>query len=217
MSLDQIVAYVKNLPENTKGGTFVKLTERLWDIAFFDHHIPIQKRRTAISVLEALIKDVEKAFNNYPDTLRLYRQANKLKEDEISYFGYGSLQWKIEENNIPPDQVHRYIMTIENAPLLNNYFEHLGEKTKEKAMPALIRELINSMRYKRVKNAVLILHGLAAKGDLAAQAVFSDKDFTIIMRTSSNYTQAREVLVKFNLLSATSDAKPLFPKPSPKF
>ena len=217
MSLDQILEYSNNLPETTTIGTLVRITQRLWDIAFFDHHIPIQKRRTAIRILEPLIKDVEDGLKNNPDTLRTYKQANKAKEAEIAYFGYGSLKWKIEENNIPPEQLVRYIMTIENAPLLNNYFELLGEQAKKKAMPALIRELIYSRQYKRVKNAVLILHGLAAKGDLAAQAVFSDKDFTIIIRTSSNYTQAREVLVKFNLLSATSDAKPLFPKPSPKF
>ncbi len=123
-SIDQIIAYLNNLPENTKL-PFVKLTERLWDIAFFDHHIPIQKRRTAIKLLESLIKDVEEALKNNPDTLRLYREANKRKEYEISYFGKGSLRWKIEENNITADHFIRYMMRKDNGPFLKIFLETL--------------------------------------------------------------------------------------------
>jgi len=49
---------------------------------------------------------------------------------------------------------------------------------------------------------------------LATKAVFIDKDFTSLMRASSDYKKARDVLVKFKLLPTQSDAKPLFPKPA---
>lgn len=214
MSLEQILAYIKNLPKNTELRNVITITERLYNIAYFDHHIDIRERNVAIKLLDPLKKDVEEVLKNNPVALEAYREANKLNDDRILYVGYGSLSWKIKENNISADQVISYMMRKDNGPLLKRFLETLEDKVKKDSMTALIKELIYSRQYEHIQNAVLILHGLAAQGDLATKAVFTDKDFTSLMRASSDYKNARDVLVKFKLLPTQSDAKPLFPKPA---
>jgi hypothetical protein len=73
-----------------------------------------------------------------------------------------------------------------------------------------MRQLISQSSYK-TRNSVLILHGVAAKGDKAAAAIFTTDEHHAFMNVPNDYAGGRNVLVALGILPPTSDARSFAP------
>jgi hypothetical protein len=63
-------------------------------------------------------------------------------EDNIRFFGIGSLGWLIYENNVPTDKTCEFIMHPDNGSLLIYFFETLDPKELELLKPQYVRHPI---------------------------------------------------------------------------
>lgn len=213
MSLQEIVFFLKGTEDTLPLSDLSSLTKRLYEIAFFDHHISNDTRLMATQVLKVVKKTVEKSLEDNPDALAQYGQANQYMEDNVPLFGYGALGWLLEEEQIPDAEVVSYLLRSEHGHLLQNFLRTMGDKTKEATKQAMIKELVLSRRYQDVSNAIAILYGLAAKKDAATVAIFSPEDLDSFLHAPENYPKARNVLVRYELLPTQREAVPLFPQP----
>jgi len=217
MSLEEVVDLIQNLKESTTSGVYISLTKRLYEIAYYEHHIPVEKRETAIRLLEVTKNTLKEAFKNNPKALKIYESANQLMENNIPLFGYGSLGWLLEENQIQGKNVINFIMQPKHGHLLSTYLKLIGEDQLKKTKPYLIKDLIIlRLQYSKVENAVLRVFGLVTKKDPAAFAVFSSDEIKIILNTPKRYQESRNILVKYGLLPRVSQSKPFYPKPKDK-
>jgi len=222
MSLDEILVYVSSLEDNVTSVPFGTLTKRLYEIAYFDHHIPTEKREAAVQLLGSVKQDVKESFKDHPDLLNAYQAANQFMEDNIIKFGYGSLAWLSEENQIKAKDIIGYVMKPEHGHLLSEYLKIMREGsggTLRKIKPYLIKNLIILRHHfpGGMENAVLEVFGLVTKKDPAAFAIFSDDELKTILRTPKNYQEARNILVKYGLLPKLSQSGPFTPMRKDEF
>jgi hypothetical protein len=99
MSVDEILAYAQAL-EGLSVKQTSALLQRLYDIAFFDHHVLPQHRDVAQRLAEALNTDWETAISDNPEALASLKRANNKVLENVRLGGIGSLFWKIEEEGI---------------------------------------------------------------------------------------------------------------------
>ena len=98
-------------------------------------------------------------------------------------------------------------MRPEHRHLVPDYFEAIGKEAVLRRRKNYVRHLILAGQYK-TDNAVLILHGLAAKGDKAAAALFTGEEYAALLAVPNNYNAGRGVLVALGLLPDISSARP---------
>ena len=213
MSLQEIVSFLEVAEGSLPSSDLCSVTKRLYEIAFFDHHISNDTRLMATRVLKVVKETVEEGLKDNPDGLTQYKQANQHMEDNVPLFGHGALGWLLEEEQIPDTEVVSYILRTEHGHLLQNFLRIMGDTAKQATKPSMIKELVLSRRYQDVSNAVAILYGLATKKDAATVAIFSPEDLDSFLHAPENYPKARNVLVRYELLPTQSEAFPLFPQP----
>lgn len=130
-------------------------------------------------------------------------------QDNVRLFGIGSLGWMIVENDIPTDEIIPFVMRPEHGHLLADYLAAMGPAAVEKLKPSHVRHLIISRQYDNSFNAVLILHGLVAKDDKAASAIFTADERIALLGVPDDYSSGRNVLVNLGLLPTMSNVPPL--------
>jgi len=118
-----------------------------------------------------------------------------------------SLGWKIAEESISGADVIPYVMRPEPRHLVPDFLEGVGKETVVQVRKEFVRGLILAGQYEAY-NAVLILHGLAAKGDKAAAVLFTVEEYAALLAVPNNYDAGRRVLVALGLLPDTSSARP---------
>lgn len=211
MSFEQILAHIVSLDGAMPIGLATSLVRRLYEIALYDHHVPIEQRKNAYQLLEGVKADLETTLAENPGALEAFRNANKHMEGNVRYIGVDSLAWTIKENNISDNQIVSFVMRPEHGHLLADFLVTLEPSVVESVKTQLIRELILSRRYDNTYNAVLILHGLAAKADSATVALFTPEELTALLGVPDDYKAGRNVLVNLELLPAVSNARQFDP------
>ncbi|MGH8007003.1 MAG: hypothetical protein ACREQ3_08330, partial [Candidatus Binatia bacterium] len=206
MTVDEILAYVQAL-EGLSVKQTSALQQRLYDIAFFDHHVLPQHRDVAQRLAEALNRDWETAISDNPEALASLKRANDHVLEGVRLYGIGSLFWRIEEEAISDAEAPAYAMRPEHRHLVPDYFEAIGKEKVLQVREEFVRLLILAGQYK-ASSAVLILHGLAAKGDKAAVALFTVEEYAALLAVPNNYDAGRRVLVALGLLPDTSNTRP---------
>jgi len=76
------------------------LTQRLYEIVLYDHHVPNADRQGAWEHLRTVKAVVEEGFKHSPDTVAKYRADNEAMEEGARKFGLGTMPWLIKENRI---------------------------------------------------------------------------------------------------------------------
>jgi len=206
MSIEDILAYAAS----TELKTYAQcspLLQRLYNIALYDNHVLEQHREIALRLAETLTADVENALSENPDSLVAFRKANNYMIENARLWGVGSLSWKITEESISDADILPYAMRPEHRRLVPDYFAAVGEETVAKMRKEFVRQLILAGQYE-AGNAVLILHGLIAKGDKAATALFTAEECAALLAVPNDYDAGRRVLVNLGLLPDTSGARP---------
>ncbi len=208
MSFEQILAHICTLGDAIPPSHAIRLVKRLYEIAFFDHHVPMEQRERAVLLLDSVKAGVETALADKPDAIEAFRNANSDMENNVRHFGVGSLAWMIKEHDVPTDEFFPYVMRPEHGHLLADLLEALGPTAVENMKPQLVRHLILSRRYNNTSNAVLMLHGLAAKGDKATGAIFTTEECAALLGVPDDYSAGRKILVNLGLLPGNSNARP---------
>lgn len=206
MSVDEFLAYLKSLGETVSVKDYVRIFERLYDIALFDHHVPEPHRNAALQTAEILKAETEKLLSGHRDAWASLQTFNNSKFEIARLHGVGSLNWKIDEESVSAADTISYVMRPEHRHLVPDYFEAIGKETVLKVKNVVVRFLILAERY-QTYNAVLILHGLAAKGDKATAALFTPEEYAALLAVPNNYDAGRRVLVALGLLPNTSSAR----------
>ncbi|WP_112184143.1 hypothetical protein [Ralstonia sp. GX3-BWBA] len=211
MSFAQIIEYLHNLKGAMSQSVALGLHERLHEIALFDHDVDQQVRVWAMQVVDRLTKDIQAANANNPDLLRNLDQATQLTMERARLGGVGSLAWLLKEHDIPNAEVVSFVMKPEHGHLVSSFIAAVGPQTVAKVKDALVKNLILARRYGSCTNAVLTLHGLAAKGDHATVALFDKDEFAALVNVPDDYAAGRELLVNLGLLPVESSALPFVP------
>lgn len=211
MSLAQVIELVKSFKGSIPASVVNDVHKRLNEIALYDHHLDQQTRIQAWQVLEALNEDIEKTNANNPGYLQALRAASEAMVSNARFTGAGSLGWLIEEHGVPAEAVVPFVMKPEYGHLLADFLTVVGAEPLAKVMGALVQHLILSRRYGRCTNAVLTLHGLAAKGDKATLALFSEGEVAVLVGVPDDYIAGRQLLVNLGLLPSESNALSFVP------
>ena len=138
MSYQKIVDYVSKLPSSVGMDVTAPLTKRLYEIIYFDNHVPLAHRKNAKKILDTLKKEVEKTLKKQNlKALRAYQKAYKFQEKLIPINGYGSLAWLLKEKNISDKETIPFVMKPKYAHLLKNLLFMMGDRLKKnKTVPS---------------------------------------------------------------------------------
>jgi hypothetical protein len=215
MSLAQVLDFIKSFKESIPSSFVVGIHKRLNEIALYDHHLDQETRRQAWQVLAALNKDIEKVNANNPGYLQALQAASDFMVSNARFIGVGSLKWLIDEHAVTTEAIMPFVMKPEYGHLVADFLAALGAEPLAQVKDGLVHHLILSRRYGRCTNAVLILHGLAAKGDKATLALFSAGELAVLVGVPDDYTAGRQLLVNLGLLPSESNALPFVPVNDP--
>lgn len=211
MSFEQILAHIRTLHGEMPLRFASSILRRLYEIALYDHHVPTEQRKDAYQLLESFKADLEKGLADNPDAIEALRNGNSRMENDVRHTGVGSLAWMIQEYDVPTDEIVPYVMRPEHGHLLGDFLETLEPTAVETIRPQLVRHLILSRRYDNSGNAVLILHGLAAKADKATGAIFTAEERATLLGVPDDYSAGRKILVNLGLLPGPSNVRPFNP------
>lgn len=211
MSLVQVTEYARIFKGPIQSSVALAIHRRLNEIALFDHHLDDQTRTRALQLLEALNDDLKKTYANNPAYLQALQETSEGMITNARFIGVGSLGWLIKEHDIPADESVPFVMKPEHGHLLANFLVVVGAEPLAKVKAGLVKHLILSRRYGKCTNAVLSLHGLAAKGDKATLALFTEGELAVLVGVPDDYLAGRQLLVNLGLLPAESNALPFVP------
>lgn len=146
MSFPDILAYIQQLGDFISVQQGSALTKRLYEIAYYDHHIEDEYRTGARALLDPLKSTIESVST--PEAIELYRSANANMEDNVPRLGVGSLAWLIVEHEISEDQLIPFIARPEHSHLLENFFATLSPATAE-----VIKLRVQEQQHKGVQDS----------------------------------------------------------------
>jgi hypothetical protein len=206
MPFPEIVELVQSLPTNTQFQSMTALARRFYELALYDNHVPQEHREAALKLAEATTADLEKGLAENPEALAALKTANSHLIENAQKGGVGSLIWRLQEYSISGGDTIPYVMKPEHRHLVPDFLETLEPQLLARTKHHLVRELILQRSY-NINNAVLILHGLATKGDKAAAALFTSDEYAALLNVPDDYDAGRRVLVSYGLLPPSSNAR----------
>lgn len=210
MTFDEIINFIKSKKESIHTKELINCLKRLYEIALWDNHVPDQKREMALQLIDAIMQDLEETLADKPDALVAIKEANNGMIENTRIIGYGSLSWKINEESIPSEDIVAYAMRPEHRHLVPNFLTAMGEENLKNCKREFVKQVILSEDYKGM-NAVITMHGLAAKRDKAVAALLTPTEFNVLLNVPTDYTAGRNVLVSLGLLPKESGARPFKP------
>jgi hypothetical protein len=209
---EEVLALVQSMSKTTqaRSGSITVLIRRFYRIALYDNHVPQEHRAAALKLAEALTADLEKAHSDNPDAVAQLKAAISQMVEEARRGGYGSLAWRLQEDSISAAGTVPYIMKPEYRPLIPDFLDFIGRDAVKNMKHHLVRQLVLQQNYNSY-NAVIILHGLAAKGDKAAAALFTQEEYAALLAVPADYERGRRILVAYGLLPKNSGARQFKP------
>jgi hypothetical protein len=209
--LDELLKLMNSRPPETMPfGSAQAILRRLHQIALFDNHVPEEQRSMARGLAEALAADLEKSLSDNPKGLAAFKTAISQTYELARSGGYGSLVWRLNEYPMSGAETIPYVMKLEHRHLVPDFLEIVGPERVSDMRYHMIRQLILQANYNS-RNSVLILHGLAAKGDKAVAVIFTPNEHKALLDAPNDYPSARNVLVALRILPAISETAPFKP------
>ncbi|MBX3348860.1 MAG: hypothetical protein KF747_08940 [Nitrospira sp.] len=134
MSVDDIVGFLTNKKDASfHTGELIGCLQRLYEIALLENFIPDQKREMALKLAGVVTKQLEDAWAGDTKAIETLRAANDTMVESAKVYGYGSLIWKIKEEQIHDDNVIAYAMKPEHRNLVPNFLSAIGDELKQKS------------------------------------------------------------------------------------
>ncbi len=211
MSFNELVALITPLAAKTSSfASSQAILRRLHQIALFDNHVPDEQRAASAKLAEVLAADMENSISNNPEGLAALKAAISQTHKLARQGGYGSLVWRLNEYPMSGAETIPYIMRPAHRNLVPDFLGIVGPEYVATVRRHMVRELILQASYNS-RNSVLILHGLATKGDKAAAALFTADEYRALLNVPGNYGAGRAVLVGLGILPAIDDLEPFKP------
>lgn len=210
MPLHKVSALIKDLPPTMTAGTITALIRRFLGIGLLDNHVSDEDRSAALKLAQTLTADFETSFSNLPNAIAALKAANDEMFAIARSAGYGSLVWRLKEDSVSGPDTIPYVMKPEHRHLIPDFLRVIGPEATQNAKRHMVRQMVLQHSYSGY-NAVIILHGLVAKGDKAAVALFTPEECNALLNVPANYDAGRRVLVAVNLLPAVGGAIPFKP------
>ena len=140
-SAQQIVHAFQNVEDSLPSRAMSDVARRCIDIIYMDESATQEDRRFASVILEQVVKEMEKAYAEDREGLKVYQNAFATHIQYGRQFGIGSLASKI--GRVPKDQVVSEIIDRNNAHLLPNFpKEQFAAATRSEWIRALIRDRV---------------------------------------------------------------------------
>jgi hypothetical protein len=159
--------------------------------------------------------NLEMSVSDNPNGLTALKNLHNSLMENAKFVGVGSLTWQLKEYDISNVDTTTYVMKPERRHLVPAFIEVVGPSVLAQTKRELVRQFVLQREYKS-HNAVLILHGLAAKGDKAAVAIFTSEEYAALLSVPDDYERGRQVLSSLGLLPEASNARPFKPVPEIK-
>lgn len=209
---EEVLALAQSMSETTQASSesITALIRRFYRIALYDNHVPQEHRAAALKLAEALTADWEKAHSDNPDAVAHLKAAIRQMIEKARQGGFGSLAWRLQEDSISAADTIPYIMKPEYRHLIPDFFDFIGRDPVKNMKHHLVRQLVLQQNYNSY-NAVIILHGLAARGDKAAAALFTQEEYAALLAVPADYERGRRILVAYGLLPKDSGARQFKP------
>ncbi|MER9845385.1 hypothetical protein NKJ59_29995 [Mesorhizobium australicum] len=204
-SLADVLKMIDGLDPHTTMASATALVRRLYHIGLFDHHVEQEERSKALVLAEALFDDCCKAFASDPVQTAALQNAKSATIEMARQYGVGSLFWNLQEFAISNADTVPYVMKPEHRHLLPDLLTNMPAEMLQGDRHHYIRQMIIQSDY-GVQNAVLVMHGLAAKADPAVGVLFSDDECRALLEVPGDYTKGRRVLAGLGLLPEASSA-----------
>lgn len=212
LSVDEIISFLQGYTKNRKVGVLAECFRRLLEVAFKDRNISDEDQRRAILLSEEIRETIEEAFANNTEALAAFKKAVKFSyEEDIKYFGRGSLAWELSTPGLTDYEIFSVILDPRNCHLLSDYISKFSDSWNTDLKPGAIKRLIRERRRRNESNAVLIAAGLITGSDEVAWNIFTPTERDNLANVALNYAAARQVLEKYKLLPETSNALPFGP------
>lgn len=128
MSYAEIVRYMDGMNiQQSPMRVWTALTQRLYEISIYDHHVPYDARKDAWERLDTVKFVVERGFKQLPEAIANYRAANRAMEEGAFQVGIASLGWLVEESGVSStEELIAFITRPEYADLLETFYSTLG-------------------------------------------------------------------------------------------
>lgn len=166
---------------------------RLYDLAFFEHRLSDEERHSALSMAGAVEADVDAALQDTAEELASFRQAVAYHKERARHCGFGSLQWKLEEQAIPASELIEFVAREEHADLLPAFLEMLEPSIISDIRREVLKALVEA-RAHHGASAIQVLSGMAMT-PYAALAILLDPDEIRVLREIDQDRLAVERLV----------------------
>ena len=217
LSLQQLLEQLDKAGDNVGTGFITEFTKRLINLTYFERKISIEDRKKGEQLVSGLIPEFEKLLKPYPDILKAYQEAYQYQLSNVKYHGYGSLAWKISKASVTGEDVISIIVEPSSGPLIPDFLVAMPSENWAQAKPSVLKTLILDRKRGYESNAALILSGLVCGYDQVAWNVLTEKERDALLNAAKDYTSARNVLAKYELLPKKSVAAPLTPTLEAKF
>lgn len=198
MSFWEVADFIKRNPNDIPADDLIAAARRLTDIAMFDHASSDQERALALEVLPAIDRDIEQGFRDKPEAWEAYLEAVSHHRGQARHFGYGSLQWRMDEAGLEAAEVLPFLARKEHAELLPAFLEMLEPDDVLQIRSALIGELARA-RSEGDGGTLEVLHRLATTGDGALTLLLDGRQLGAIARAPADPGAAEAVLAELGL------------------
>ena len=134
MSYEEIAAFMTEIDGRDVARKYGgRLTQRLYEIALYDNHLPDAHREGARKLLDLVKGTMEIWLSHSPEALAKYREANANMEEGAKHVGVGSLAWLLAENKISGDaEMTEFVARPEHRHLRDDFYATLGPDVAEK-------------------------------------------------------------------------------------
>ena len=198
MSLAEVAQLIRSEAGGMDASQLIAIARRVTEIALFEHGITDEERSIAIRLLPALDDDIRTGLAQKPGAWEAYQEAGDYHRAQARHYGYGSLQWMMDERGTEAAEVIPFIAREDHADLLPAYLEMMEPDVIHSIRGALVRELSRA-RAQEGEQPVATLNRLATSGDGALTLLLDGRQLGAIERAHVDPDTAETVLTELGV------------------
>ncbi len=199
MSLMEVAAFLKSKKGERKVKELILVSQRLSELAYFEKVTPIEEREAALKIVHALDDDILKGLEENPEGREAYIEAASFHRAQARLYGFGSLQWKMDEEDIEASEVVAFMARSDHAALLPDYLEMLEPEVIEQVRSAVIKEM-SSARAKDGEDKVDVLCRLANSDDGAMSMLLNGDQLSAFRNANKDRDIAKAVALDLGII-----------------
>jgi hypothetical protein len=198
MSIPEIAEFLQRMSEPMPAKELIHVARRVADIALFERDVPERERAVALNLLPALDADIEAGLAAQPGAVEAYRDAVLVHRGAARHYGFGSLQWLMDERAMQPAEVIPFLARVEHAELLPAYLEMLEPEVIHEIRGTLLQEM-SAARGRDGERPIDALSRLATNGDGALTMLLDGRQLGALVRARVHPEAAHAMLAELGV------------------